>query len=455
MKTHIRFSVCVIAAAAAYAVGARADAPHIYAITGARLVTAAGAPIARGTIVIRNGVIDAVGADVQAPTDAMVIDGNGMTVYPGLIDMGSATGISVPASQAPGQFRTTEDAERWKRENIFRPQLQAADHIQPDSPELARLAGVGITTVLATPPGALFRGQSALVNVTAGEDEPQIGAVADVRKGLTVVRAPVALHVSMHASAGRGGYPGSLLGNIAFVRQHFIDAQYQQRAQQHYEQAKTAGPRPSYDAALDALEPALARRVPVAFEADLSREILRSLKMAKEFNLDPIITSAREADQVLSDLKAQNARVIYSLNFPTRSRALAPDADEPLRTLQTRAHAPKTPAGLEKAGVLFAFSSDGVREPRDFVRNAARAVKEGLSPDAAVRALTINAAKIAGADARLGSLEKGKIGNVIVTEGDLFEDRTRVRHVFVDGQLVDVDTSAPPAGGRGRGRGSN
>jgi imidazolonepropionase-like amidohydrolase len=308
--------------------------------------------------------------------------------------------------------------------------------------------------VLATPPGALFRGHSALVNVSAGEDEPQIGAVADVRKGLHVVRAPVALHVSMHASAGRGGYPGSLLGNIAFVRQHFIDGQHQQRARQHYEEAATAGPRPAYDASLEALEPALTRRIPVAFEADLAREILRSLKMAKEFNLDPIITSAREADQVVSDLKAQNARVIYSLNFPTRSRALPPDADEPLRTLRTRAEAPKTPAELEKAGLLFAFSSDGVREPRDFVRNAARAVKEGLSADAAVRALTINAARIAGADARLGSLEQGKIANVIVTEGDLFEDRTRVRHVFVDGRLVDVDASAPPSGGRGRGRGN-
>jgi imidazolonepropionase-like amidohydrolase len=455
MRTPIRFSVCVIAAAAAYAVGARADGPHIYAVRGARLVTAAGPTIDNGTIVIRNGVIEAVGANVQAPAEAMVIDGTGMTVYPGLIDMGNATGVEVPANQAPGQFRTTEEAERWKRENIFRPALEAANYVQADSPELARLAGVGVTTVLATPPGSIVRGQSALVNVSSGVDEPQIGAVADVRKGRNVVRTPVALHVSMHASAGRGGYPGSLLGNIAFVRQHFIDAQHQQLARQRYERAKNGGERPSHDDSLDALQPALTRRIPVAFEADLAREILRSLKMAKEFNLDPIITNAREADQVVGDLKAQNARVIYSLNFPTRSRTLPPDADEPVRTLRARAQAPKTPAALEKAGVLFAFSSDGVREARDFVRNAARAVKEGLSPDAAVRALTINAARIAGADARVGSLEQGKIANVIVTEGDLFEDRTRVRHVFVDGRLVDVDTSAPPAGGRGRGRGGN
>jgi len=455
MRTHIRFTVCVIAAAAAWAVGARANAPHVYAVRGARLVTAAGPPIAGGTIVIRNGVIEAVGADVQGPAEAIVIDGAGMTVYPGLIDMGNATGLDVETNPAPsGQFPTTEDAERWKRSNIFRPQIQAADHLQADSPELSRLAAVGVTTVLATPPGSLVRGQSALVNVSAGADDPQIGAVADVRKGLQVVRTPVALHVAMHASAGRGGYPGSLMGNIAFVRQHFIDAQHQQLARQHYERAKAGGGRPGYDASLEALQPALARRMPVAFEADLAREIRRSLAMAKEFNLDPIITSAREADQVVDDLKARSARVIYSLNYPARSRALAPDADEPLRTLRARAQAPKTPAALEKAGVLFAFSSDGVREARDFVRNAARAVKEGLSPDAAVRALTIDAARIAGADTRLGSLERGKIANVIGTKGDLFEDSTRVRHVFIDGRLVDIDMTPPP-GGRGRGRGGS
>ena len=89
--------------------------------------------------------------------------------------------------------------------------------------------------------------------------------------------------------------------------------------------------------------------------------------------------------------------------------------------------------------MLFAFSSDGVREPRDFVRNAARAVKEGLAPEAAIRALTINAARIAGADATIGSLERGKIANLVVTDGDLFEDRTRVRHVFVDGRPVDIE----------------
>ena len=140
--------------------------------------------------------------------------------------------------------------------------------------------------------------------------------------------------------------------------------------------------------------------------------------MAKEFKLDPIITGAHEADLAAADLKAQNARVIYSLNFPTRPRTLAPDADEPARELRLRAHVSKAPASLEKAGIVFAFSSGGLSDTHDFLRNVAKAVKDGLADDAAVRALTINAARIAGAADRLGSIEKGKMANLVVATGD-------------------------------------
>jgi imidazolonepropionase-like amidohydrolase len=449
MTKKVLFSAWLVAAAATLAIGVRADAPHIYAIKGARLVTAAGAPIASGTIVIKNGLIEAIGADVQPPAEAIVIEGAGLSVYPGLIDMGTSTGIETTAQTPPATFRTTEEAERFRRNAILRPDLEIAGYVRPDAPELARFASNGITSVLATPAGGVVKGQSALVNVTAGPDEPQIGAVADTRRGQQIVRTPVALHVDFGGRGGGGGYPVSLMGTIAFVRQSFLDAQHHQLAKQRFERLKTGVARPMHDAALDAMQPALTGRLPVAFEADAAREIVRALSMAKEFKLDPVITSAREADQVAADLKAQNARVIYNLNFPVRSRMLPPDADEPVRELRARANAPKVPSALEKAGVTFAFSSAGVREPRDFVRNAARAVREGLPGEAALRALTINAARIAGASDRVGSLEKGKIANVVVTEGDLFDEKMRIRHVFVDGRSVTID-DAPPQG-RGRG----
>jgi imidazolonepropionase-like amidohydrolase len=452
MIRFVRSSVCIAAAAVAFAISPGAQAPAVYAVKGARLVTASGAPLASGTIVLRNGLIEAVGTDVQVPADAIVIEGPNLSVYPGLIDMGNAAGLDAAPPTAPA-FRTLEEAERWKRSIILRPELEAARVLRPDAPELSRLTAAGVTSVLATPNSGLFKGQSALVNVTAPADEPQIGAVADPRRGLQIVRTPVALHVALGGGGGRGGgYPASLLGTISFVRQGFLDAQHQQLERQRYDKAKTGVARPLFDPSLDAIQTALARTLPVAFEAELAREILRALTMAKDFNLDPVITGAREADQVVADLKARNARVIFGLDFPARSRALPPDADEPIRELRARANAAKPPAALEKEGVLFAFSSGSIQQPRDFLRNAARTVKEGLPADAAVRALTINAARIAGAADRVGSLEKGKIANVIVTDGDLFEDRTRILHVFVDGRRVEVEAPAPAGrGGRGRG----
>jgi imidazolonepropionase-like amidohydrolase len=450
MKPNFRLSAGALAIAATLAVGASADAPHTYAITGARIVLVSGAAIPSGTVVIRNGLIDAVGASVQAPADAQVIDGKGLTVYPGLIDMGNGTGVDLQVNrQPPADLRTTEETERWKRDLIFTPAVRAADHLK-EVPELARLANVGVTSVLSTPPGVIVKGQSALVNVTAPVDEPPIGNVGDYRTGIQVVRTPVALHIEF-ANAGGGGYPASLLGVISFVRQSFLDAQRQQLVAQRA--AKTAAIRPPFDPALDALQPALEGKLPVIFEADAAREILRALDMAQEFKLTPMISNAREADQVTAELKARNVRVIYNLNFPTRSRALAPDADESIDVLRARANAPKVPAALEKAGITFAFSATGLREPRDFVRNVARAVRAGLSHEAALRALTLDAAKIAGADARVGSIETGKIANLVITDGDLFEDATKVKHVFVDGRMLVVEETPAPAGRGGRGRG--
>ncbi len=452
MKPGLRFSAGAIAIAAAIGVAVRADVPHVYAIKGARIVPVSGATIASGTVVIRNGAIEAVGANVDAPADARVIEGAGLTVYPGLIDMGSGAAVDQTVSPPPANLRTTEEAERWKRAQIFRPDFDVAEQARSDAPELARLASTGITTVLATPNGTVVKGRSALLNVTGPVDEPAIGNVGDYRRGLQVVKAPVALHIDFPNGARGEGYPASLLGVISFVRQGFLDAQHQQLARQRYERAKGGAGRPGYDPALVALQPVLDGKVPVAFEVNTAREIMRSLEMAKEFKLDPMIYGAREADQVAADLKALNARVIYNLNFPSRSRALPPDADEPIGILRARANAPKVPAALQKAGVTFAFSGAGLRDPRDFVRNVGRAVRAGLPAAAALRAMTADAAKIAGAGDRVGTLEKGRIANILVTEGDVFDERMKVKHVFVDGRLVQID-DAPAQPERREGRG--
>ena len=407
-------------------VSAQQDAPYTYAITGARIVPVSGAVIDSGTVVLSGGLISAVGANVAVPSGAIAIDGKGLTVYPGLIDLGSTAGLDVPALPRVENPQTTEDVERGKRDTLLRAHLRAADHVNPSAPTLAKAAEAGITAILATPASDGIRGQSALVLTSVGADVPQIGALADDRRGAVVIRTPVALHVGLaDRPAGGDAYPNSLMGIIAFNRQAFLDAQW-------YQQAKN---RP-HSAALEAMQPALAGRLPVAFRASTSRDVLRALDMAKMFKLDPIITAARQVEDVTADLKAASARVIYSLNFPTRRPSLAPDADEALSVLRDRANAPKGPALLDKAGILFAFESNGLSDPKDFLKNAQKTVASGLSKDAALKALTLNAATLAGAADRLGSLERGKIANVIVTDGDLFDEKTALKHVFVNGREV-------------------
>ena len=131
--------------------------------------------------------------------------------------------------------------------------------------------------------------------------------------------------------------------------------------------------------------------------------------------------------------------MIYSLNFPTRPVSLAPDADESLSVLRERAGAPKSPAALDKAGVLFAFESNGLGDPKDFLKNARKTVTGGLSKDAALKALTLNAATVAGAAERIGSLDRGKIANIVVADGDIFEEKTAITHVFVNGRRVKLN----------------
>src|SRR5437764_4318339 len=199
--------------------GLRADTPNVYAIRGARIVTAAGGTIDSGTIVVRRGLIEAVGPAITPPADAEVIDGKGLTVYPGLIDLGNTRAADQAAPQPLQNPRTMAEIERWKRTHILKPQARAADAVKVDDAELTKLAAAGITSVLALPSGDVISGQSALVNVVAPPDEPQIGNIVEPRRGLVVVKNPVALHVTFpgRPRAGGNAYPNSLMGVIAFV----------------------------------------------------------------------------------------------------------------------------------------------------------------------------------------------------------------------------------------------
>lgn len=415
-----------------------------YAITNARIVTVSGPVIERGTVVFRDGLIVAVGANVTAPPDARIIDGTGHTVYPGIIDANTTLGIPRP-SPTPGANPTglaavfaAQNAPSATSPNStmlpgLQPEILASDLIRPGGPEIENARNAGITTAQTAPRGNVFLGQSAIINL-AGDTPQQM-----------IVRSPVALYVGV-SPLGGGQYPGSLMGVLASVRQMLHDARRYREMNEIYERNPRGLRRPDQDKSLAALQPVLSGRMPVVMQADREREIDRALEIAREFNLQMIINGGLEADRVASRLKAMNVPVLLSLNFPKRTAAASAEAEqEPLRILRERVEAPKTAGRLAAAGVRFAFQSGGMISIADYLANAAKAVESGLSRDDAIRALTLRPAEILGVGPQLGSIEVGKIANLTVTRGELLDKNRRIAHVFIDGKPVDLrPTTAGP-----------
>ena len=422
-----------------------------YAITNAKIVTMSGATIDRGTVVVRDGLIAAVGANTSVPADARTIDGTGLTVYPGVFDANTTLGIPRP-SPSPGggggggfqglfgQSQPSATSPNSSQLPGMQPEVLASDLIRPGGNEIESARNAGITTAQTAPRGNVFLGQSAIINL-AGDSPQQM-----------IVRSPVALYVGLQPLGG-GQYPGSLMGVFSSVRQMLLDARRYREMNDIYERNPRGLKRPAPDKSLEALQPVIAGRMPIVMQADSEREIDRVLDLAKEFNVKMIVNGGREADRVTARLKAMNVPVLLSLNFPKRTTAASPEADpEPLRVLRERVEAPKTAGRLASAGVRFAFQSGGMGSIGDYFSNAGKAVDNGLSHDDAVRAMTSWSADVLGVSSQLGSIEVGKIANLTITRGDLLAKDRRVVHVFIDGKPVDLRPVTPSPGGE---RGSN
>jgi imidazolonepropionase-like amidohydrolase len=425
----------------------RAIEGEAYAIRGGTVVTGAGQTIPKGTVVIRNGLIEAVGADIPAPADARVIDATGMIVYPGLIDAYTSLGLAAPTTAAQGQGRgaapapsvpalALTSASPGPRPAGQSPELMAADQLRITAETFDNQRAAGITTALSAPREGIYQGQSVLINL--GGDEPE----------KLILKSPVTLNIAFAASRG-GGFPASAMGVFAFLRQSLYDAQWYREAWTRYNREKRGVQRPEADKSLAALQPVINGEMPVALSANSVREIKRAIALAEEFKLKYLIAGGQQSYQITELLKEKNATVLLSLNFPQRPANLEDPESEALRVLRDRAAAPTAAAALHKAGVRFAFQSGYLTRPQDFIANAAKTIEAGLPKDAALRALTIWPAEILGVAEQLGSIEKGKIANLVITSGDLFDRRTQVKHVFIDGRQYEVKAPAPAAAGRG------
>ncbi|HEX8200598.1 MAG TPA: amidohydrolase family protein, partial [Isosphaeraceae bacterium] len=445
--------------------------PAAYAIRGATIVPGAGEPVVGGTVVVRDGVIEAVGPDdrVPAPFDAEVIDGRGLHVYPGFLDL--YTTLGVPAGTArsrtgPGRSipyadfalaRTPED-----NRNGLTPEFAVAEVLDLPANVAEERRKLGFTDLLAAPGGAIATGQSALVS-TGGLPRRE-----------AVVRTPVALHVTLRPpfdpppppdpneppavarrrSATRPlNYPMSLMGVVAHLRQAMLDAEHHRALRAYYEEK--GGSHPSYDPALEALATARTGAIPVWWEANSRDEILRALDLAEEFRTAAVIVGGREAAKVADRLKARGVPVVLRLDFAEMPK-VPPEAEyhrrpgeeraEPLRVLAERAarwhERVQTARDLARAGVPFALASDGLAKPETFHAQVRKAIAAGLPPEAAVAALTRDAAAIAGLGKRLGTIEPGKLGHLVALSAPYGDESAQVRYVLADGLKFEPEKPA-------------
>jgi imidazolonepropionase-like amidohydrolase len=397
------------------------SASGFYAIRNARIVTVSGADIESGTLIIRNGKIEAVGGDVIAPPGAMEIDGRGLTVYPGMIDAATSLGLVEVNSGAPGTVDLTEIGD-------MNPNAQAIIAVNPHSAHVGVTRVNGVTSVVTMPLGGIISGQAALINL----DGQTPREMAVLPSAALVINFPRATTTSFDALFN----PQAINLNDAIstrdrqleqLRKLLREAEAYGRAQDAYARDRSL-PRPEQSVTLAALVPFVRGERPVMMRADRESEIRAALRFADEMHLRPIILGGDDAWKVAALLKERNTPVILTsvLDLPSHE-------DDAYDSLY------ETAAKLQGAGVRFCISTGNTgSNVRDLPYHAGMAAAFGLPRAEALKAVTLYPAQIMNVADRLGSIEAGKTANLVITDGDLLEARTRLRYLFIAGRQLPL-----------------
>jgi imidazolonepropionase-like amidohydrolase len=394
-------------------VASLAAADNAFLLRGATIHPVSGPEIRDGMLLVQDGLIAEVGTKVAVPRGVRVIEARGLHVYPGLIDSGTQLGLA-EISSVRETVDTTEIGD-------FNPQLRAIIAVHPASEHIPVTRANGITTAVTLPSGGIISGQGALIHLDGWTWEQM------------QVQAPVCMVLQFPVIQTRQERPG------ARGPRPFSEAKrdYERRLQQlreffeqarRYQKAKLAGsPEFRTDARMEAMLPVLEGKLPVLVHAVRERAIREAIAFAESQKIRLVLAEAREAWKVADLLKQKNIPVILG---PTLELPL--EEDDPYDKAYT------LPAELHRAGVKFAFASFSTSFARNLPYQAAMAVAFGLPYEEALKALTLYPAQIWGVSDKLGSIEKGKWADLIVTDGDPLETRTQIKRVFIQGREVDL-----------------
>jgi len=396
---------------------APADRPIAY--RGARILTAAGAPIDKGVLVVQQGKIVAVGAEVPIPEGAEVIDLTGKTIVPGLVDTHSHIGIW-PRPHVPAHNDGNEGS------GPVQSALRALDAIQPDDPGIRMATAGGVTTANIMPGSAnVIGGQTVYVKLRGRTIEAMRVRSSSVLGGLKMANGENPKRWNFE---GRKMAPATRMKIAALQREQFTKARDYLRQWQRYRKAKAEGKEattPETDLALEPLVEVLQRKRTVHFHSHRADDLMTAIRLAKEFNFELVLQHCTEGYRIIDELVREKIPVSLTL------------VDSPGGKLEVAGLLEENAAILDKAGIKVAINTDdSITESRFLLRTGAIAVRGGMSEDAALRALTLHGAQMLHLDDRLGSLEKGKDADFVVLSGSPFSVYTQVLQTFIDGKCV-------------------
>lgn len=431
----------VLAAAVALAGPATAFAQYVdvppspaYALDNVTVMHADGRRQEGVTVVIRGSMIEAIGPSVRAPADARVLEGENLVVYPGFVDANGEAEHEFPAPDIDRSEVEIWDAPRELQG--FMPARRVVSYLTADGEAVADKRKQGIVAAAVHPTGAMMPGRGVLVLYRRRVEEPEA----------LVIRP--ALGPKFELQGGRGVYPGTLFGVMAFFRQAFEDARYQQQVAAAYGRDPEGLTTPAYDPDYDVLQQVLENELPVYFEVDSAPDIVRVIRLSDEYGFDPVIVGGGEAWKVADRLRERNIPVLVDVDF-TEPRRWDPDeeGDEPLdaavlREKQSYEDLYSNAGRLAEAGLTFALTSGGSGEILEGVR---KVVEYGLSPEGALRALTATPADLLGIP-EVVRVAEGLPANLVVSSGPIFGEDASVAYTFVEGRLEEGEEPGAEAG---------
>lgn len=419
-----------------------------FAIQNARIITAPGQVIEKGTLLVDTGRIAAVGATVEIPADAEIVEGAGLTVYSGFIDAG-AVALLDETKPTPVEGRPVEISKyalaglRSDDHNGLTPEFTASRHLKPAAADVERYRQAGFVAVHVVPGGRIASGQGAVINL----------ASLPIRETLL---SPSTFATLELAERGGGEYPATNMGVHAHLRQTFLDAARHDKQARLFAEGAVGIERPAADAVLETFQAMRSGRVRTMFLANTRDDHDRALSFAAEHQLRITVWGGHESWRLVDRLKATETDVILHVDFGDEPK-LEPnkpgddeyaDLPEPQRVRdQKRLEWKRRVEGLaelHKAGIPFAVSSRDGKSPADLLKSLRQAIANGLSRDAALGALTTSPARILGLDRELGTIAVGRPAYFVAMTGLFDHEQSRVKHVVIGGQRYEYNKDAKP-----------